>query len=396
MSIADFFGKRPRSEDETANANASTAPDAEPTVLCCWNANSLLNRLKSDAALVKAFLEERRPDILFVSEVRMAAAAPPGAKRGDGKPRRRGEPSRTTPEQSKEADLVFSFLRAQGYKAWWSLSDSKYSGAALLVRRGCTPPDKIHFSLDTAAPASAHHPEGRVIGCSFPSFDLLGTYSPNNGTTEESFAKRRQWDAAVEDYLVRRTSSSASKPQVWVGDLNVAPTWECVGPDASWFREKNGQEAKDPDDRGQPGFTPNEQRRFNAMLARTGLVDAYRIIHPQPDWRRDVTWRGTAGKDGVPEAGRYFGKGMRIDFVLCSQSLAPRVSDALVYGHGPERSGFLGSDHCPLIVRLGPPPADGVTHEAPAGGSSGSGSSISANEGSKGPHTSADADRATP
>lgn len=340
-------------------------------MLCCWNANSLLNRLKSDAALVRAFLEERQPDLLFVSEVRMAAAAPPGAKRGDGRPRRRAEPSRSTSEQCKEAELVSSFLRSQGYKARWSLSDSKYSGVALLVRRGITPPDEVHFSLDAAAPATAHHPEGRVVACSFPSYTLLGTYSPNNGTTEESFARRRQWDAAVEDYLVRRASSGSAKPAIWMGDLNVAPTWECVGPDASWFRDKNGQEARDPDDRGQPGFTLNEQRRFQAILERAGLVDAYRIVHPHPDWRRDVTWRGAPGRDGVPEAGRYFGKGMRIDFVLCSRSLAPRVSDAIVHGHGPERSGFLGSDHCPLIVRLEaePPPAADAARESVDAGS---------------------------
>ena len=149
MSIADFFGKRPRSEDETANANASTAPDAEPTVLCCWNANSLLNRLKSDAALVKAFLEERRPDILFVSEFvwrlqRLVRSEAMESRVGEGS-------HRTTPEQSKEADLVFSFLRAQGYKHGGRCRIQSIRCGAL-VRRGCTPPDKIHFSLDTAAP----------------------------------------------------------------------------------------------------------------------------------------------------------------------------------------------------------------------------------------------------
>jgi hypothetical protein len=51
------------------------------------------------------------------------------------------------------------------------------------------------------------------------------------------------------------------------------------------------------DDRGTPGFTKNEQRRFAELLEAGGLVDAWRMKHPlpravnmmQPWW----TWRGT-------------------------------------------------------------------------------------------------------
>ena len=52
------------------------------------------------------------------------------------------------------------------------------------------------------------------------------------------------------------------RPLVWLGDLNVAAAWGDVGPDPSWFREKNGQEAADANDRGQTGFTHNEQVRL--------------------------------------------------------------------------------------------------------------------------------------
>jgi hypothetical protein len=51
------------------------------------------------------------------------------------------------------------------------------------------------------------------------------------------------------------------------------------------------------DDRGTPGFTKNEQRRFAELLEAGGLVDAWRMKHPlpravnmmQPWW----SWRGT-------------------------------------------------------------------------------------------------------
>ena len=44
---------------------------------------------------------------------------------------------------------------------------------------------------------------------------------------------------------------------------------------------------------------------------------------------------------------------MRIDYVMLDEALLPRVRRATVIGRGPERDGFLGSDHCPLIVELG-------------------------------------------
>lgn len=51
------------------------------------------------------------------------------------------------------------------------------------------------------------------------------------------------------------------------------------------------------------------------------------------------------------------GKGMRIDYSLVSSSLlegdsAMRIRRAEVLGRGIEREGFLGSDHCPILLEL--------------------------------------------
>ena len=51
----------------------------------------------------------------------------------------------------------------------------------------------------------------------------------------------------------------------------------------------------------------------------------------------------------------------------------PRVRRAAVLGTGPERAGFLGSDHCPLLVELAPAPA---TATAGGGAASSTSSSI--------------------
>lgn len=345
MSIASFFGaaackKRPRDHA------SEPEPSAKPPIrtLVAWNANSLLQRVENNKRELRAFLDEQAPDAIFVSEVRMPAAGPPGCKKGDGKPRRQAEMARATAAQSKEADTIASFVRSAGYKAYYSLAEYKYSGAAMLVRNDRAQPLEVRFGLDPAAPASAHHPDGRVILARFAHLELLGTYVPNNGTSEASFARRRQWEAEVDRLL----AAPRDQPLVWLGDLNVAAGWHDVGPSPEWFRTQNGKDASDEDDRGQPGFTANEQSRFERTLESAGLVDAYRLLFPDADWSRDVTWRGTPGVN-VPEEGRYYGKGMRIDYV-CVPRAGVRVERALVCGRGALREGFLGSDHCPLLV----------------------------------------------
>ena len=76
----------------------------------------------------------------------------------------------------------------------------------------------------------------------------------------------------------------------------------------------------------------------------------------------------------------------RADYVLVSRGqLAARVVRATVHGRGAERSGFLGSDHCPLIVELGPigegggaAAAGGVAHASVGDEASGAGATSGA------------------
>ncbi len=170
--------------------------------------------------------------------------------------------------------------------------------------------------------------------------------------------------------MKRFVSAPRAKPLVLCGDLNVAPEFRDVS-HPTWFRcfrcsgalhppslnsipfcrENNCQEAADPGDRGQPGFTANEQLRFAAIAAAGGLVDAYRMLHAAAAWQDCVTWRGAAGKD-FAESGRYYNKGMRIDLFMLQAALRERVDDVEVCGSGANLEGFLGSDHCPLLLRL--------------------------------------------
>ena len=90
------------------------------------------------------------------------------------------------------------------------------------------------------------------------------------------------------------------------------------------------------------------------------------------------------------EYGRYYGKGMRIDYVLVHEALAHRVRRAVVLGSGAERSGFLGSDHCPLLVELAP----AADAPAAAPGATGGGAAAAVASGSADASGGADGARA--
>jgi hypothetical protein len=45
---------------------------------------------------------------------------------------------------------------------------------------------------------------------------------------------------------------------------------------------------------------------------------------------------------------------MRIDHALVSSALVDRVGRAEILGRGSRREGFMGSDHCPLLLEIRP------------------------------------------
>ncbi|CAK0844045.1 unnamed protein product, partial [Prorocentrum cordatum] len=299
-----------------AREGAAGAAAGDPRRILSWNVNGLfqrqravcsaalgaplglglgpgdrgLQRLQLDWSTIHAFLLEERPDVVCLQE---------GCKKGDGQRRRRGEAKQETRQEREEWALVEKTLLGalrQEYAVHWSLADWKYSGTAMLIRRGIQP-SRVLFTLPALAregvhrdPADPHcHPEGRVILASFETFDLLATYAPNNGNDAAAFARRAAWDAAMLEEL-----SARSRPLVWIGDLNCAAAEADVSHPA-WFLQQCHQ-GEPPDMRGQPGFTEGERRRFGEIMAGARLVDAHRRLHPasEPPAAEGphYTWRG--------------------------------------------------------------------------------------------------------
>uniref|UniRef100_J3NCM9 DNA-(apurinic or apyrimidinic site) endonuclease n=1 Tax=Oryza brachyantha TaxID=4533 RepID=J3NCM9_ORYBR len=311
--------------------------EEQPRRFVTWNANSLLLRMKSDWPAFCQFVSRVDPDVICIQEVRMPAAGSKGAPKN---------PSQLKDDTSSSRDEKQVVLRAlstppfKDYRVWWSLSDSKYAGTAMIIKKKFEP-KKVSFNLDRTS--SKHETDGRVIIAEFDSFLLLNTYAPNNGWKEEenSFQRRRKWDKRMLEFV-----QQVDKPLIWCGDLNVSHEEIDVShPDFFSSAKLNGYIPPSKEDCGQPGFTPSERRRFGNILSQGKLVDAYRYLHKEKDMDCGFSWSGHP-------IGKYRGKRMRIDYFIVSEKLKDRIVSCEIHGRGIELEGFYGSDHCPVSLEL--------------------------------------------
>jgi exodeoxyribonuclease-3 len=114
------------------------------------------------------------------------------------------------------------------------------------------------------------------------------------------------------------------------GDLNVAPTDADV-----WDRDKC---------HGGTHVSPPERAAF-AALCDWGLLDSYRLHHQEGE--RFTWWDYRAG---------HFHKnfGMRIDHLLVTRPLAPRIIWAEI-DREARKGTPIPSDHAPLLIDLDTP-----------------------------------------
>ncbi|KAJ3672669.1 hypothetical protein LUZ60_007390 [Juncus effusus] len=342
--------KKPALSSDSASVNEAKAdPDAvavdsneeekkkDPLKYVTWNANSLLLRIKNDWPQFSSFVQKIDPDVICIQEVRIPAA---GSKKGPKNPSELKDDTNASREEKQIVMRALSNGPFKEYKAYWSLSDSKYGGTAMFIKNQVHT-KKVSFCLDRIG--SKHEQDGRVIIAEFESFILMNTYSPNNGWKEEenSFQRRRKWDKRILEFV-----QSIDKPLIWCGDLNVSHEESDVShPDFFSSAKLNGYVPPNKEDCGQPGFTLAERRRFSNILSQGRLIDAYRFLHKEKDMERGFSWSGNP-------IGKYRGKRMRIDYFIVAERLKDRIVSCEIHGHGIELEGFYGSDHCPVSLEL--------------------------------------------
>jgi exodeoxyribonuclease III len=213
-----------------------------------------------------------------------------------------------------------SAIRAAGYGAIWH-GQKSWNGVAILAR-GAQPletlrglpgdPEDIHSRYIEAAI------NGVIVGC---------LYLPNgNPAPGPKFTYKLRWFERLTDYA---SSLMALKvPVVLAGDYNVMPTDLDVYKPERWLNDAL--------------FRPEVRAAFEHLVAQ-GWTDALRKLHP--DQRIYTFWdyfRNAYGRNA----------GLRIDHLLLSPAIAPRLKAAEVDRH--VRGWDKASDHAPVWIELAP------------------------------------------
>ena len=249
-----------------------------------------VNGVNGRLPVLLRWLEEMQPDIVCLQELKA--------------------PDEKFPEAA---------IKAAGYDAIWH-GQKSWNGVAILSRVG-KPVETRRGLPNDPDPAHSRYIEAAVNG-------LLvgGLYLPNgNPKPGPKFDYKLAWFDALIEHAADLIASGA--PVILAGDYNVMPTEKDVYKPERWLDDAL--------------FAPEARAAYARLLAQ-GWTDALRKLHPDEtiytfwDYFRNA-WARNAG--------------LRIDHLLLSPSLTPRLKAAEV--DRDVRSWEKTSDHAPVWIELG-------------------------------------------
>jgi exodeoxyribonuclease III len=251
-----------------------------------WNVNSVKQRVPR----LLPWLDQRKPDVVCLQETKLADDA--------------------------FTALLGAELAERGYEVAL-FGETQWNGVALLSRVGL---DDV--AVGVAGAPGFPHVEARAVAATCGGVRVHSLYVPNGREPESDHYKYKlEWLAALRDVL-----EAGPEDALVCGDINIAPA------DADVF---------DPEAYiGQTHVTEPERAALQAIQA-LGFHDVVRDRWPNE--RIFSYWDYRAGMF-------HRDLGMRIDLILASSSVAPRVQAAWVDRHA--RKGTGPSDHAPVIVDL--------------------------------------------
>jgi exodeoxyribonuclease-3 len=209
-------------------------------------------------------------------------------------------------------------LKQAGYGAVWH-GESRWNGVAILAK-GCEPIETRRGLPGDRADIQSRYVEAAVRGVIVASL-----YAPNgNPQPGPKFAYKLKWLARLHAHAAALLATR--QPVVLAGDFNIIPTERDVYAPERWLDDAL--------------FHPNAREAY-ARLLEQGWTDALRARFPHETvytfWKY---WRGALARDA----------GLRIDHLLLSPVLAPRLKEAGVDRGFRERAG--ASDHAAVWIEL--------------------------------------------
>jgi exodeoxyribonuclease-3 len=251
-----------------------------------------VNSLRSRIDRVERFLERHDIDVLALQETK-----------------------------AREDQLPLMGLQALGYEIAVA-GTNQWNGVALVSRVGL---DDVRIGFDDMPgygdPLAA---ESRAIGARCGGIDIWSLYVPNGRKPDDPhYAYKLDWLAR----LRRAAGSWLDGDTALVGDWNICPTDDDVF-DPAQFRTSTH-------------VTPPERAAFQAFLD-DGYVEVTR--EHAPGYTYWDYYRQRFERD----------RGLKIDFVVASPSLARRVTGAFIDRdeRDPAQGSGSPSDHAPVVVDL--------------------------------------------
>ena len=221
-------------------------------------------------------------------------------------------------QETKLADDKFphGVITAAGYQVQW-FGQKTYNGVALISKAPATDIVRNIPGRDDA--------QARVIAGTVAGVRIIGAYIPNGQSVDsDKFPYKLAWLTELQRWV--KAECAAHPRLALMGDYNIAPEDRDVHDPVLWA--------------GQVLCTPEERAHFNALLG-LGLHDAFRLFEQAP---KQYSWWD------YRMLGFQKNRGLRIDHILVSDALKPRVTSCVI--DRAMRKNERPSDHAPVFVEL--------------------------------------------
>lgn len=249
-----------------------------------------VNSMKARLPRVTAWLDEVRPDVLCIQETKLA--------------------------QDKFPSDAFAEL---GYESA-HFGQGQWNGVAILSRVGLDDP------LPNFAEGIEQDSEARIIGATCGGVRVSSVYVPNGRALDhEHYRYKLSWLKRLRQHL--DATAASSDDVVVAGDFNIAPEDRDV-----WDAAKLA---------GSTHVSEPERDALSEVCG-FGLEDTFRRFYDEASL---FSWWDYRGGDF------HQGRGMRIDLILATRSVAERSSWTGVDRNA--RKGEQPSDHAPVLLKFG-------------------------------------------
>jgi len=223
--------------------------------------------------------------------------------------------------KAQACDVQGKFDDLAGLKGYFHFAEKKgYSGVAIYTRHA--PSDVI-----VGYGSSLFDAEGRYVELRFDTptrkLSLISAYFPSGSSGEERQQAKYQFLAEFQLHLAEL---STQREFILCGDINIA------------HQEIDLKNFKG--NKKNSGFLPDERAWMTQLLGTGGVVDVYRLLHPETTDDCYTWWsnRGQAYTKNV---------GWRLDYHLATAGLAATSKNASIY----KEKKF--SDHAPVTIDYG-------------------------------------------